>query len=117
MLTEQRLITMSESELKRIKILRDIVEKRLKQKDAAKILNLGKRQIIRLVEKYRQDGESVLVSKRRSNPVINVYLNIDDWIASSCFYMLCFATHIKTFLAMTGCAVDLIKVENGVWLY
>lgn len=68
MITEQRLITMSEKELKRIKILRDVVEKRLKQKDAAKVLNLEKRQVIRLIKKYRKEGESGILSKQRGKP-------------------------------------------------
>lgn len=68
MLNEQRLITMSQNELKRIKIIGAVIEKRLKQTQAAQALNLGKRQIIRLVEKYRQEGSSSLVSKLRGKP-------------------------------------------------
>lgn len=64
-LNEQRLITMSQNEMKRIKIIGAVVEKRIKQKEAMKCLNLGGRQIIRLVEKYRVEGPEGLVLKSR----------------------------------------------------
>ena len=62
------LITMSDKEFKRTDVIRDVCEKRLKQKDAAGILDLTVRQISRLVHRFRQDGPSGLVSQKRGRP-------------------------------------------------
>jgi len=62
---QKGLLTMSMQEVDRSGIIRQVVEKRLKQKEAMGLLNLSKRQIIRLVERYRREGSKGLISKHR----------------------------------------------------
>jgi hypothetical protein len=59
---------MSQKELNRVDVIRDVCEKRITQINAAKLLNLTRRQVQRLVNKYRIDGSSGLVSLRRGQP-------------------------------------------------
>lgn len=67
-MNKQELITMSEGELKRIQIIANAANKKIKQKEAAKQLGLEKRQIIRLVKIYREQGEKGLLSTKRGKP-------------------------------------------------
>lgn len=62
------LLSMSQKELNRVDVIRDVCEKRITQINAAKLLNLTRRQVQRLVNKYRSDGASGLVSLRRGQP-------------------------------------------------
>jgi hypothetical protein len=62
------LITMSENELHRIGVITKVCDKRLTQSAAAGILGLTRRQIQRLVNQLRQQGDVGLVSKRRGLP-------------------------------------------------
>ena len=62
------LLTMSDKELNRVNAIQDVCERRLKQKDAAALLNITRRHVQRLVNKYRQYGASGLVSQRRNKP-------------------------------------------------
>jgi hypothetical protein len=62
------LLSMSQKELNRVDVIRDVCEKRITQINAAKLLNLTRRQVQRLVNKYRIDGSSGLVSLRRGQP-------------------------------------------------
>ena len=59
---------MSQSELERIALIRKVLEKKVKQKDAAKELGLSKRQMIRLVASFRLEGDKGLISRRRGKP-------------------------------------------------
>ena len=59
------LLIMTNKELDRIGVIKNVIEKRIKQIDAMKVLGLSKRQVIRLVKDYRRDGESALISKHR----------------------------------------------------
>ena len=59
------LLTMSQSELDRMTLIRKVSEKEVKQKVAANALGLSKRQIIRLVANFRLCGAQGLISKRR----------------------------------------------------
>ena len=61
-------IYMSINELSRLEIIIKVVEKRLKQSEAADILNVGIRHIKRLVKKYRFEGPTGLVSKKKGAP-------------------------------------------------
>jgi len=58
-------ITMSQRELDRVGVIRQVVEKRLRQKDAARQLGLSVRQIKRLAQRYRAEGAAGLVSRHR----------------------------------------------------
>jgi transposase len=61
-------ITMSKRELTRVEVLQRLVNKRLKQSEAAHLLSLSTRQVKRLLSAYRKDGAAALVSKRRGKP-------------------------------------------------
>jgi transposase len=61
-------ITMSNRELNRVEVLQRLVNKRLKQAEAAHLLSLSTRHVKRLVRAYRMDGHQALVSKRRGKP-------------------------------------------------
>jgi transposase len=56
---------MSTKELNRLEVMQKLEEKRMCQKEAARILGLSVRQIKRLLKSYRLDGAQGLVSKRR----------------------------------------------------
>lgn len=59
------LLTMSKKELTRLEIMQRLKDKRLTQKEAARLLGLSVRQIKRLWQAYRQAGARGLVSGRR----------------------------------------------------
>ena len=58
-------ITMSHKEADRLGVIRQVAEKQLRQKEAARQLDLSVRQIRRLVQRYRAEGPAGLVSRRR----------------------------------------------------
>ncbi|CAK1817335.1 transposase [Vibrio crassostreae] len=62
------LITMSEKDIQRFKVLTDVREKRLRQVDAAVILNLSARHIRRLVNKLVSLGAQSLTHAARGRP-------------------------------------------------
>ncbi len=56
---------MSHKEVDRLGVIRQVAEKQLRQKEAARQLDLSVRQIRRLVQRYRAEGPAGLVSRRR----------------------------------------------------
>ena len=62
------LLTMSSQEIERVTVIKQVVEKRLKQREAMRLLELSKRQIIRLVKDCRKHGPAGLISKHRGQP-------------------------------------------------
>ena len=56
---------MSYKEADRVGLIRAVVEKRMRQREAAKRLGIGVRQVKRLVRRYRSDGPAGLVSGHR----------------------------------------------------
>jgi hypothetical protein len=56
---------MSDGELTRLEVLRDLDQRRLSVKMAAQLLGLERRQVFRLVKAYRSEGAPGLISKRR----------------------------------------------------
>ena len=58
-------ISMSRSEIDRMSVLRDLVGDRIRVSEAARLMGLGRRQVLRLAKAYRQRGPAALVSKRR----------------------------------------------------
>ena len=66
-----QLLQMSQRELSRLEVLRQLQEKRLRQRQAADLLGLSVRQVIRLSKAFRREGASALVSKRRGCPSNN----------------------------------------------
>lgn len=62
------LLTMSSQEIERVTVIKQVAQKRLKQREAMQLLDLSKRQIIRLVKNYRKHGPEALISKQRGHP-------------------------------------------------
>jgi len=56
---------MSDGELSRLEVLRDLDQKRLTTAAAAQLLGLERRQVFRLLKAYRAEGATGLISKRR----------------------------------------------------
>jgi len=61
-------ITMNAKEIARKAELDRVLEERITEKEASLRLNLSERQVRRLISKYRQEGVSGLVSKKRGRP-------------------------------------------------
>ena len=59
------LLNMSTKELSRLEVMQKLSEKRMSQREAGEILNLGRRHIKRLVKAYRTKGAAGLVSRHR----------------------------------------------------
>ena len=59
---------MSDGELTRLEVLRDVDQGRLTTEAAAQLLGLQRRQVFRLLKAYRMDGPTGLISKRRGRP-------------------------------------------------
>ena len=59
---------MSDKELARLEVLRDLDQRRLRPATAAQLLGLERRQVFRLLKVYRTEGAAGLISKRRGRP-------------------------------------------------
>jgi Winged helix-turn helix len=59
---------MSDRELRRFEVLRDLAQERLTAAAAAQLLGLERRQVFRLLKAYRVEGAAGLISKRRGCP-------------------------------------------------
>jgi hypothetical protein len=55
---------MSDGELARLEVLRDLDQKRLTTKTAVHLLGLERRQVFRLLKAYRTEGATGLISRR-----------------------------------------------------
>jgi len=62
------LLAMSAKELGRLEVIQRVKEKRLKQKEASKMLGVSIWQVKRLLRAYREKGAAGLVSKQRGKP-------------------------------------------------
>jgi transposase len=62
------LLSMSDKEITRLEAMQRIKDKRLTQKEAARMLNLSVRQIKRLYRAYKARGAKGLISARRGQP-------------------------------------------------
>ena len=61
-------IAMSRAEIDRMSVLHDLAEDRIRVSEAATLMGLGRRQVLRLARAYRQHGPEALVSRRRGKP-------------------------------------------------
>jgi hypothetical protein len=59
---------MSDRELARLEVLRDLDRRRLTHETAVQLLGLERRQVFRLLKAYRAEGAVGLISKRRGRP-------------------------------------------------
>lgn len=67
-MTEGGLITMSNRELDKLAIIRQVADKKIKQAEAAYRLDLSTRQIRRILQKYRSKGPKGLIHGLRGKP-------------------------------------------------
>ena len=58
-------ITMSRLEIDRMSVLRDLADDRIRVSEAARLMGLGRRQVLRLAKAYRQRGPAAVGAKRR----------------------------------------------------
>ena len=65
------LLTMSNREITRLEVMQRLKDKRLTQKEAARMLGMSVRQIKRLYRAYKAQGAKGLVSQRRGKPSNN----------------------------------------------
>jgi len=65
------LLTMSNAEITRLEVMQRLKDKRLIQKEAARMLGISVRQVKRLYRAYKAQGASGLVSQRRGKPSHN----------------------------------------------
>lgn len=64
----ERTYAMSNKELDRLEVVQHVVSKRLTQSQAGDDLGISTRQVRRLVRRYRSEGKSGLISRRRGKP-------------------------------------------------
>ena len=64
-MAERDIIGMSQKELKRLYIIQKVLEKRLKQVEAAKILGLSTKQVSRIVRRVGKEGNKAIVHNLR----------------------------------------------------
>ena len=67
-MAERDIIMASQRELKRLHIIRKVLDKELKQVEAKDVLNLSGRQIRRIVKAVRIEGDKGIVHKSRGKP-------------------------------------------------
>jgi hypothetical protein len=61
-------ITMSRTELGRLRVMIDLADGRTRVEDAAALMGLQRRQVYRLLDAFRAHGPDALISKRRGKP-------------------------------------------------
>ena len=66
---------MSKKEIKRLEIVQKLDSRQMKQQKASEVLNLGIRQVQRLLSAYRKSGPKGLISKKRGKPSNNQLSN------------------------------------------
>lgn len=59
---------MSQRELKRLHVIYNVLERELKQSEAAEVLSLSDRQVRRLIKHVREEGDRGVIHKSRGNP-------------------------------------------------
>lgn len=67
---------MSTKELKKLELIQHVCDKRIRQIDTAQALKLSRRQIQRLVNRFREFGPQGLISKKRTQPGNHHYCSI-----------------------------------------
>lgn len=84
-MAEGGIITMRQEELKRLHIVRQVLDKKLKQTEAADKLDLSYRQAKRISKRVREEGDKGIVHKSRGQPSHNKILqSIKDKVMSLC---------------------------------
>ena len=61
----EKVLKVTNAELRKLKVIEQVIEKKIKQKKAGKLLDLSVRQIIRLVKKVRREGAKGIIHQLR----------------------------------------------------
>ena len=64
----EKLVAMSKKEFSRHTAIDRVLEKRMKQREAADLLGVSERHFRRLLKRYREQGEQGLISQKRGKP-------------------------------------------------
>lgn len=64
----EEIIRMSKKELKRLEVVHKVMDKMIKQKEAANILSLSVRHLRRIISKVRQKGDTAIIHGNRGQP-------------------------------------------------
>lgn len=67
------IIIMKRSELRRLHVIKKVLEGVMTQKEASKIIEVGKRQTIRIVKRVKQEGEKGIIHQSRGKPSNRAY--------------------------------------------
>ena len=67
-MAKEDIISMTQEELKRLHVIRKVLDKSITQKEAAILIGLGKRQMIRMVKKVRREGDKGIIHRSRGKP-------------------------------------------------
>lgn len=70
---DKDIIKMNVKELKRLHVINKVLEKQMKQAEAAEILNLTDRQVRRIVKRVREEGETSVIHRSRGKPSNRAY--------------------------------------------
>ena len=100
-------VMMSERELNRVEVLAQVDDGQLSVDNAANMLDLTRRQIFRLLKRYRQDGAPAIRHKARSRPPNNRIHGAKRDFAMAL---------IKESYADFGETLRKWMVEDGIWL-
>lgn len=82
------LVTMSDKDLSRYKVINDVCERRLRRVDAAEILNLSERQVQRLMNRLRESGAVSLAHEARGKPSNNRIVRLSCLLSESTMRIL-----------------------------
>jgi hypothetical protein len=72
-MTERDMITMSQKELRRLHVVRKVIDKELKQKQAAGVLKLSIRQTRRIIIRIRSQGDQGILHRSRGRASHNAW--------------------------------------------
>ena len=70
-MVERDIITMRQKELKHLHIIRKVLEKKLRQEEAGKLLDMSARQIRRKQKRVRVEGDKGVIHRSRGKPSHN----------------------------------------------
>lgn len=121
---EGEIISMSQKELRRVKVLDRLLQKQIKQSRAAELIGVSVRQIKRLKRAYQQEGIKAIISKRRGKPSNNL---LDNELKSRTIKLL--KTHYADFGPTLACekllqrheiklskeSVRQLMIQAGLW--
>src|ERR1044072_9602386 len=118
------IISMSNKQLTRAELMQRLVDKRIKQHQAAAMLDLSIRQVKRLLRAYRSTGAAGLISKQRGLPS-NHQLSANIKLRAKCLLKAHYSDFGPTLaqekllelhdLHLSVETVRKIMIESGLW--